>query len=34
LAHYVAGHVASLTDGKQTTDMEVRLDTTVFAVGL
>jgi uncharacterized caspase-like protein len=34
LAHYVAGHVASLTDGKQTPDMEVRFDTTVFAVGL
>jgi uncharacterized caspase-like protein len=33
LAHYVAGHVASLTDGKQTPDMEVRFDTTVFAVG-
>ena len=34
LAHYVARHVASLTDGKQTPDMEVRFDTTVFAVGL
>src|SRR5262249_3302594 len=29
LAHYVTGHVASLTDGKQTPDMEVRFDTTV-----
>jgi WD40 repeat protein len=34
LAHYVARHVASLTGGKQTPDMEVRFDTTVFAVGL
>jgi hypothetical protein len=34
LAHYVARHVAALTDGKQTPDMEVRFDTTVFAVGL
>jgi WD40 repeat protein len=34
LAHYVARHVASLTNGKQTPDMEVRFDTTVFAVGL
>ena len=34
LAHYVARHVASLTGGKQRPDMEVRFDTTVFAVGL
>jgi WD40 repeat protein len=34
LAHYIARHVASLTDGKQSPDMEVRFDTTVFAVGL
>jgi WD40 repeat protein len=34
LAHYVARHVASLTGGKQTPDMEVRFDTTVFAVGM
>jgi len=34
LAHYVARHVASLTGGSQTPDMEVRFDTTVFAVGL
>jgi WD40 repeat protein len=34
LAHYLARHVASLTAGKQTPDMEVRFDTTVFAVGL
>ncbi len=34
LAHYVARHVASLTAGRQTPDMEVRFDTTVFAVGL
>lgn len=34
LAHYVARHLASLTGGKQTPDMEVRFDTTVFAVGL
>ena len=34
LAHYVARHVASLTAGRQTPVMEVRFDTTVFAVGL
>jgi hypothetical protein len=34
LAHYVARRVASLTDGKQRPAMEVRFDTTVFAVGL
>jgi hypothetical protein len=34
LAHYVGGHVASLTGGKQKPAMEVRFDTTVFAVGL
>jgi WD40 repeat protein len=34
LAHYIARHVASLTAGRQTPDMEVRFDTTVFAVGL
>jgi WD40 repeat protein len=34
LAHYVANDVASLTKGRQTPDMEVRFDTTVFAVGL
>jgi hypothetical protein len=34
LAHYVARDVSSLTDGKQNPDMEVRFDTTVFAVGL
>ncbi len=34
LAHYVARHVVSLTDGKQNPDMDVRFDTTVFAVGL
>jgi WD40 repeat protein len=34
LAHYVARDVSSLTGGKQTPDMEVRFDTTVFAVGL
>ena len=34
LAHYVARRVASLTGGKQTPEMEVRFDTTVFAVGL
>jgi hypothetical protein len=33
LAHYVARHVASLTGGKQNPDLEVRFDTTVFAVG-
>jgi hypothetical protein len=33
LANYVAGHVASLTEGKQTPDMEVRFGSTVFAVG-
>jgi hypothetical protein len=34
LAHYVARDGSSLTDGKQNPDMEVRFDTTVFAVGL
>jgi hypothetical protein len=34
LADYVAAHVASLTKGKQTPEMEVRFNTTVFAVGL
>ena len=34
LANYVAGHVASLTDGRQTPDMEIRFGSTVFAVGL
>ena len=34
LAHYVASHVASLTNGRQMPEMEVRFDTTVFAVGL
>jgi hypothetical protein len=34
LAHYVARDVSSLTGGKQNPDMEVRFDTTVFAVGL
>ena len=34
LAHYVARRVASLTGGNQKPDMEVRFDTTVFAVGL
>jgi hypothetical protein len=34
LAHYVARDVSSLTSGKQNPDMEVRFDTTVFAVGL
>jgi len=34
LAHYVATHVSSLTNGKQTPDMEVRFDTTVFASSL
>jgi uncharacterized caspase-like protein len=32
LANYVDGHVASLTDGNQTPGMEVRFNTTVFAV--
>src|SRR4051794_213346 len=31
LAHYVATHVPSLTNGTQTPDIEVRFDTTVFA---
>jgi hypothetical protein len=34
LAHYVSRDVSSLTSGKQNPDMEVRFDTTVFAVGL
>jgi WD40 repeat protein len=34
LAHYVVRDVSSLTGGKQNPDMEVRFDTTVFAVGL
>jgi hypothetical protein len=34
LAHYVARDVSSLTAGKQNPVMEVRFDTTVFAVGL
>jgi hypothetical protein len=34
LAHYVFRDVSSLTGGKQNPDMEVRFDTTVFAVGL
>jgi uncharacterized caspase-like protein len=34
LAHYVARHVSSLTEGKQTPGMEVRFDTTIFSVGL
>jgi hypothetical protein len=34
LAHYVARDVSSLTGGKQNPAMEVRFDTTVFAVGL
>jgi Caspase domain len=34
LANYVAGHVASLTEGKQTPDMEIRFGSTVFAVGM
>jgi hypothetical protein len=34
LAHYVACDVSSLTGGKQNPDMEVRFDTTVFAVGI
>jgi WD40 repeat protein len=34
LAHYVSRDVSSLTGGKQNPDMEVRFDTTVFAVGL
>jgi uncharacterized caspase-like protein len=34
LAHYVVGRVVSLTGGKQKPSMEVRFDTTVFAVGL
>jgi hypothetical protein len=34
LAHYVATHVSSLTNGAQTPDMEVRFDTTVFASSL
>jgi hypothetical protein len=34
LAHYVARRVASLTGEKQKPAMEVRFDTTVFAVGL
>jgi hypothetical protein len=34
LAHYIARDVSSLTGGKQNPDMEVRFDTTVFAVGL
>ncbi|MFL5280779.1 MAG: caspase family protein [Rhodopila sp.] len=34
LAHYVATHVSSLTNGKQTPDMEVRFDSTVFASSL
>jgi uncharacterized caspase-like protein len=34
LAHYVARDVSSLTGGKQNPDVEVRFDTTVFAVGL
>ncbi len=33
LAHYVARDVASLMGGKHNPDMEVRFDTTVFAVG-
>jgi hypothetical protein len=33
LAHYVARDVSSLTGGKQNPAMEVRFDTTVFAVG-
>jgi len=31
LAHYIAQHVSSLTDGAQTPGMEVRYETTVFA---
>ena len=34
LAHYVARDVSSFSGGKQNPDMEVRFDTTVFAVGL
>jgi WD40 repeat protein len=34
LAHYVAQHVSSLTGNAQTPDMEVRFDTTVFALAL
>ena len=34
LAQYVARRVAALTAGRQTPAMEVRFDTTVFAVGL
>jgi uncharacterized caspase-like protein len=34
LAYYVARRVSSLTGGKQKPAMEVRFDTTVFAVGL
>jgi hypothetical protein len=33
LAHYVSSDVSSLTGRKQNSDMEVRFDTTVFAVG-
>jgi hypothetical protein len=34
MAHYVASRARSVISGKQTPDMEVRFDTTVFAVGL
>jgi hypothetical protein len=34
LAHYVARREAALTEGKQKPAMEVRFDTTLFAVGL
>jgi uncharacterized caspase-like protein len=33
LATYLTRRVPTLTDGKQTPGMEVRFDTTVFAVG-
>ena len=33
LATYLNRRVPTLTDGKQTSGMEVRFDTTVFAVG-
>jgi uncharacterized caspase-like protein len=33
-AQYVVRDVSSLTGGRQNPDMEVRFDTTVFAVGL
>ena len=34
LAHYVSGRARALTSRHQTPAMEVRFDTTVFAVGL